>query len=179
MLLRRQPHTHMSHLEFAQPSRARCPLVCWRQRKETAPSLGGFNELSSLRATVNHHSYPQLSAFHLPTVPSLPLLSFLLLTRHPSNIKVRELGFNTRGIRQAGRRVTFPSFSPQSAPLPHLQGDFVSTSHWSALVSHAPEAKVYPTCKPSAIFVKMSPSLLHKSSLFSKSRSSATSKILP
>ena len=86
------------------------PTGVLRQRKETAPSLGGFNELSSLRATVNHHSLPPswLSTFQL----CLHFLSslFLLLTIHPSNIKVRELGFITRGIRQAGRRTHFLHF---------------------------------------------------------------------
>lgn len=118
------------------------PTGVLRQRKETAPSLGGFNELSSLRATVNHHSLPPswLSTFQL----CLHFLSslFLLLTRHPSNIKVRELGFITRGIRQAGRRTHFLHF----LSLPHFLTckEIVSTSHWSALVSHAPEAVFTP-----------------------------------
>lgn len=89
---------------------------CAETEKGDSPFLGGFNELSSLRATVNHHSlFPSwFSTFQLCLHFLSSLFSFLLLTIHPSNIKARELGFITRGIRQA---------FPQSAPLPHLQGD--------------------------------------------------------
>ena len=115
------------------------PTGVLRQRKETAPSLGGFNELSSLRATVNHHSLPTswFSTFQL-WLHFLSSLFSLLLTIHPSNIKVRELGFITRSIWQAGRRTHFLHF----LSLPHFLTckEIVNTSHWSALVSHAPEA---------------------------------------
>ena len=145
---------------------------CAETEKGDSPILGGFNELSSLRATVNHHSLPPswFSTFQLCLHFLSSLFSSLLLTIHPSNIKARELGFITRGIRQA---------FPQSGPLPHLQGDHKHFSLVSLGLS-CPRSRFNPTCKPSTIFVKMSSSLLHKSSLFPKSRSSATSpKSLP